>query len=360
MLTETPKAASRVEVLDRLRSLCEERGLERLALDLGELSEVVQDDLLELEGELGELRGGERLSERAAAHLLAQGGKRLRPLCVLLAAHVGTGTSRRAIDLAVAAELVHNATLLHDDVVDLATERRGQAAARAEFGNAASIFAGDWLLIEALQRVRRAAVPGTLDRLLEVIAAMIRAESLQLECRGRTDTGRERYLEIADGKSATLFGWALHSGAAAGGLDEAACSALAEFGRHLGLAFQIVDDLLDLTGEPSATGKSLFTDLREGKMTFPLIVALERDDRSRSLRALLEELLQHVAVGQTPPLERCLDVQRHLHRSGAVAESRALAASAVARARACLEVLPACAATRALATVADATVHRRS
>jgi octaprenyl-diphosphate synthase len=359
MLTETPNAASRVEVLDRLRSLCVERGLDRLALDLGELTEVVQDDLVQLESELDELRGGEGLSERAAAHLLAQGGKRLRPLCVLLAARVGSGSSRRAIDLAVAAELVHNATLLHDDVVDLAAERRGQPAARAEFGNAASIFAGDWLLIEALQRVRRAAVPGTLELLLEAIAEMIRAESLQLECRGRSDTRRDLYLEIADGKSATLFGWALRAGAAAGGLDAAACAALADFGRHLGLAFQVVDDLLDLTGEPTATGKSLFTDLREGKMTFPLIVALERDGRARSLRARVEEVLRFVEIGQPPPLELCREVQRQLQQSGAVAESRALAASEVARARQCLAALPESAATRALAAVAEATVHRR-
>jgi octaprenyl-diphosphate synthase len=356
MWTETPNATSRVEVLDRLRSLCLDHGLERLALDLGGLQGVVQGDLVQLESELDEVRGGERLSERAASHLLAQGGKRLRPLCVLLAARAGSGEARGAIDLAVAAELVHNATLLHDDVVDLASERRGQAAARAEFGNAASIFAGDWLLIEALQRVRRAAVPGTLDLLLEVIAEMIRAESLQLECRGSLDTGRGAYLEIAEGKSATLFGWALRAGAAAGGLGPAACSAFQEFGRHLGLAFQIVDDLLDLTGEPVVTGKALFTDLREGKMTYPLILALER---SGELRACVEEVLRFVEVGQEPPLELCRAVQRHLHQSGAVDESRALAASEVARALECLETVPQSDATRALARVAEATLHRR-
>jgi octaprenyl-diphosphate synthase len=356
MLTETPNATSRVEVLDRLRSLCLEHGLERLAVDLGELTGIVQDDLVQLEIELDELRGGERLSERAAAHLLAQGGKRLRPLCVLLAARVGSGSSRSAIDLAVAAELVHNATLLHDDVVDLATERRGHVAARTEYGNAASIFAGDWLLIEALQRVRRAAVPGTLDLLLQVIAEMIRAESLQLECRGRLDTRREVYLDIAEGKSATLFGWALRAGAAAGGLGPAGCSVLGDFGRHLGLAFQIVDDLLDLTGDPAVTGKALFTDLREGKMTYPLLVALERDEE---LRAHVERVLDHAKLGQEPSLDLCRVVQRRLHESGAVAESQTLAAAEIGRARACLAALPASEATRALELVAEATLHRR-
>jgi octaprenyl-diphosphate synthase len=352
MLSELVKTADVPDVLVRLRELCTARGLDGLASSLSDLGELVAADMGQLEEELLLVRSERRLSERAAAHLLETGGKRVRPLCVALSSRVGSGFSPAALDLAVAVELVHHATLLHDDVVDLAPARRGRPAARLEFGNAASIFAGDWLLIEALRRVRRSGVDEALDSLIETIAAMIDAESLQLELRGRLDTDRVSYFEIAEGKSATLFRWAMGAGGRAGGLGPEHCSALEEFGNHLGLAFQVIDDLLDLTGKSKETGKALFTDLREGKMTYPVIVALER-------RPELGSLLQSVIDGgETPELPLVAAIRDLLHLSGAIEESRACAADRVERARGALRRLPKSEATAALAMVAESTVRR--
>ena len=127
--------------------------------------------------------------------------------------------------------------------------------------------------------MREARVADTLERLLDVIEEMILAESLQLERRGQVDTSIEDYFQIVEGKTAVLFQWACFAGGRAGGLDDEACAHLDGFGRHLGVAFQLVDDLLDYDGDAEQTGKSLFTDLREGKLTHPLLVARDVDRR---------------------------------------------------------------------------------
>src|SRR5688572_15627343 len=146
----------------------------------------VTHELRDVERALEAVPRGERIVQRAAHHLLDLGGKHLRPMCVALASKVGTGFDARACELAVAVELVHTATLLHDDVVDLADTRRGRAAARVVYGNAASIFAGDWLLVDALRRITNAS-PELVAPMLAVIEEMILAESIQLERRGRID-----------------------------------------------------------------------------------------------------------------------------------------------------------------------------
>lgn len=350
-LSADETAPQRAEVLRRLHGVCREPALAPLAARLDELAALVHADLAELECDLS-IPEGPRAVQRGARHLLALGGKRLRPLCLALAARAGAGFDAKVRSLAVAVELVHAATLLHDDVVDLGDTRRGGPSTRALYGNAVSIFAGDWLLIEALRRVRSAAVPGTLERLLDVIEEMILAESLQLEARGRLDTDRELWERVARGKTAALFRWAMFSGARAGGLSDAAAAALEQYGLHLGIAFQAVDDLLDLSGDPRATGKALFADLREGKMTYPLILALERDPDAapvvrRALDGSGDETLAYSAVAAI------------LERTGALQDCRALAETHAALAVEALARLPSGPAIDALATVAFAVVARR-
>ncbi|MEM1247142.1 MAG: polyprenyl synthetase family protein [Acidobacteriota bacterium] len=348
MLSDVAKTIEMPEVMGRLRDLCEERGLGELARNLEDLGRWIADDLVNVERELQEIEPHPTsLVEKAGTHLLGVGGKRLRPLCVVLASRVGSGASRSVLDLAIAVELVHNATLLHDDVIDVADQRRGRSAARVEFGNAASIYAGDWLLVEALRRVDAAGVPGAMSSLLETIAQMIDAESLQLENRGRIHTNRDLYFEIAEGKSATLFQWAMLAGALAGGLGVAEAAALQEYGRKLGIAFQVIDDLIDVAGDPAETGKALFTDLGEGKMTFPLIVALEREP---SLGAALEAAAQ----GHGDPQEIVAAVQR----TGAANYSRELAEELVEQAVVALEALPQSPTRSALTMLARSTIYR--
>ena len=277
------------EVLVRLRDLCIDGGLSGLASTMEELVGFVRDDLAAVENELAALSTRGTLVGGAGADLVHLGGKRLRPLCVVLASRVGVASRSAVRDIAVAAELIHNATLLHDDVVDNADRRRGRPTARVELGNAASIFAGDYLLIEALQRVQRAGVPGVMEGLLATIAEMIRAESLQLENRGRLDTSEELYFEVARGKSAALFRWALGAGASTGGAPPEVCAALEAYGESVGVAFQLIDDLLDLVGHHSNTGKTLFSDLSEGKVTYPLITVLDREpELIDTIRAIAE------------------------------------------------------------------------
>lgn len=348
------ETTERANVLDRLRDVCDSRGLGGLSSRLGALAALVHPDMRLVDADLADLPRGRTAVERSATHLLDLGGKRLRPMCVALTSRLGDGFGPAARQLAVAAELVHAATLLHDDVVDVGDVRRGAPAARTVYGNAASIFAGDWLLVDALRRVRRARLPDVLDRLLAVIEEMILAEALQLEGRGRPRVGRRTYFRVVEGKTAALFRWAAYAGGRAGRLSVEDCERLSAYGLHLGVAFQLVDDLLDYAGEASATGKALFADLREGKTTYPLILALERD---AALRALLEHHFHELSELPSAVTER-------LHAACAapdvVVPCRDLAQHHAERAIAALDALPAGPARDALATVALATVHRNT
>lgn len=269
-------SAPGTDVLGSLQDVCTERSVDALADRLAELRGWIAGDLADVETDLRAVETADTPMHRSAHHLLALDGKRLRPLCVALAARAGTGFGPAARLLAVAAELVHSATLLHDDVVDLGDRRRGSDAARVIYGNAASIFAGDWLLVEALKRTRAAGLPDVLDRALDVLREMLGAEALQLAARGRLRQDSQEYFKVVEGKTASLFRWAMYAGARAGGLSSAACEALEAYGGRLGVAFQVVDDVLDVAGDPAVLGKGLYTDLREGKMTYPLLLAAER------------------------------------------------------------------------------------
>lgn len=351
---EAPRVHSTgIDLLARLESLCAGRGLDSLAHGLHELVAFVGYDLAAFEAEFTRLPRDPRLVGRSATQLLDLGGKRLRPMCLALAARLGSGFDQRALDLSVAAELVHSATLLHDDVVDLSDSRRGAPTARAIYGNAASIFAGDWLLVEALRRVHGCQLPHLMVELFDTIEEMIWAESLQLECRGQLTISRDVYFRVVEGKTASLFRWAMRGGAAAGGVDTASADALGEYGRHLGVAFQAVDDLLDLTGDTATTGKELFTDLREGKMTFPVIVALERE---AALQPLIQKLIdEDEGAFSKADAAQVVDI---LRVTRAVEDCLALARERSAAAVSSLDGVDDGPSKRSLVTIAEALVDR--
>jgi octaprenyl-diphosphate synthase len=350
-------------VLDRLANISGARGAVDLRQRLAALARWVRVDLAGFEAELATLPRGARVVHQAAHHLLDLRGKNLRPLCVVLASRFGEGFTPRARGLAVAVELVHTATLLHDDVVDVAERRRGQPAAAVVYGNAASIFAGDWLLVAALRRISATGVEGLLDKMLEVIDEMIMAESLQLERRGRVVADRDEYFRIVEGKTAALFRWAMLAGARCAGMTGEQEAVLAKYGVHLGVAFQAVDDELDFASSPgvnpgpstsgSATGKDPLADLREGKMTYPLIVALEREP---SLRARLEAVLGE----DTPNRIELAAIANAVRATGALQATRELAEQHVQLALETLAALPAGTARESLETVALASLERTS
>lgn len=358
-------------LLVRLTSLCGAHGALALAEKLASLAAFVGPVLSRFESVWRTLPSERDRVTRSANTLLLLKGKRLRPICVALAAHLGSaGFSERALQLAVAVELVHAATLLHDDVIDVAELRRGRPTARTLYGNAASIFAGDWLLIEALRRVRCSGFLPLLDGLLETIDEMIEAEALQLENRGRLNASLSDYFKVIEGKTAALFRWAMRAGAVAGGLPEEQETLLMRFGTHLGTAFQLQDDILDITGEPEVTGKPRFADLREGKLTYPLLMALEyAPELLTHLQVMLDVEQRRAQAGEGGDVGSSADsgdaeaqalaaVTRALRESGAEALTRARAAEEGARALACLEAFPASAARQCLETVVAATLSR--
>ncbi|AKT40200.1 polyprenyl synthetase family protein [Chondromyces crocatus] len=343
------------DVVATLGDVCAARGLDALTARLAALQTLLAGDLAEVEAALAVVaKNGGTPAHESARHLLELGGKRLRPICVALASHVGSGFTPAALTFAVAVEMIHNATLLHDDVVDLGDRRRGADTARVVYGNAASIFGGDWLLAEALCRVQAAGVEGVLDRMLVVVREMVTAETLQLAARGRVRTSTSEYFKIVQGKTASLFQWAMFAGGRAGGVGTRECEALESYGGMLGLAFQIVDDVLDFAGDPEATGKDLLTDLREGKMTYPLLLAVERDP---GLADELEANCRGDEVSVTPEIAR--RIGRVMSEGGVVQDCLALATRMCRDAAQSLEILPASQARSALQDVALATPLRR-
>ncbi len=316
-------------LLGRLAAVSEARGPFVVTSRLRELEAWIADDL-------AALPRGDSLERLAACHQLDLSGKLLRPMLVAMASQLGRGFGPEACHAAVAVELIHNATLLHDDVIDLAERRRGAPAARATYGNAASVLAGDWLLVEALKRIQRCGEPGLLDRALATIEEMVTAEALQLENRGRVNVEEEEYFRIIDGKTAALFRWAMFAGATTGGLPSDQRSTLERYGEHLGVAFQLADDLLDVSGDPASTGKAAFTDLREGKITYPLLLVLKRDE---SLKREVERLLERETDAPLPaPL--CRRLKQRLMATGSVNDCRTLARAFADKATACLTQLP--------------------
>ncbi len=259
---------------------------------MAEVVRAVGPELVEVEKLLAESsRTGASPGTEAAAHLLGAGGKRIRPVALLLSASIYAKPTRRTHELAAVAELVHGATLLHDDVVDDAPERRGQAAARTVWGNAVSVLGGDLMLTHALARCYEAGNSLIFEHLLRTLRTLVDGEIVQLRGRTALDLRAETYFHIANAKTASLFDWATTSGARSAGAPEEHALALGRFGVNLGLAFQLVDDVLDYAGTSEVTGKALFADLREGKITLPLVYALESDPR-------LEVLVKAVRAGE--------------------------------------------------------------
>jgi octaprenyl-diphosphate synthase len=293
------------------------------------------ESLLELEAQL--TRATEDAEEKlraAARHLVSAGGKRVRPMVSLLACGACGGELRAAVPYAVAAELTHSATLLHDDVIDDAPERRGQAASRVVWGNAVSVLSGDWLLTRALEIVsaepaRSAALPP----LLATMRRLVEGEVLQLSFRGGFRATEKDYLDIVVGKTASLFGWASAAGAWAAGVTGKIPAALVRFGEGVGIAFQLVDDALDYGADPALLGKRLGADLIEGKATLPLIRACEAEPA-------LRERLAGVVDGSTDVHAAAGEVIEVVKRVGGVDAARALAREHTRSALAALEEVP--------------------
>lgn len=235
-----------------------------------------------------------------SGHIVAAGGKRLRPMVTLAAAHAAGGANPATHALAAAVEFIHTATLLHDDVVDESDLRRGKPAAKAIWGNSASILVGDFLFARAFMLMVRTDNLEILNILSQASAVIAEGEVRQLAAIGKYDLPTEEYLAIVEAKTAALFEASARAGAlSSGGAGYA--ENLAHYGKNLGLAFQIIDDALDYGGTTSVIGKSVGDDFREGKMTLPVIIARRRGseedrvfwDRALNVQTQEDEDLSH-------------------------------------------------------------------
>lgn len=271
------------------------------------------------------------LVRQVAEYIVGGGGKRLRPALLLLTAGATGYRGTEHHTLAAVVEMIHTATLLHDDVVDESEMRRGHATANAEFGNAASVLVGDFLYSRAFQMMVRLSRIRVLEILAETTNAIAEGEVLQLMNAGDVDLGESAYLEVIQRKTARLFEAAARLGAVLGAAPPEVEDALARYGMHLGTAFQLIDDVLDYSGDAQAIGKNLGDDLAEGKMTLPLIRALAMGSAEDAA------VIRHAIGGGG--LTDFAPVVAALEHTGALAYARERALDEVRRAAECLAVV---------------------
>jgi octaprenyl-diphosphate synthase len=272
------------------------------------------------------------LIPQLAGRIIAAGGKRLRPMLTLATARMCGYRGSRQVALAASVEFIHTATLLHDDVVDASDLRRGLATANAVWGNKPSVLVGDFLFSRAFQLMVEDGSLKVLDILSRASAVIAEGEVLQLVTSNDITTTEEDYLRVVDAKTAELFAAASRIGAVLGERSETEERALEAFGRNLGIAFQLVDDVLDYSAREIELGKSIGDDFREGKITLPIVLAIRAaDERERQFwRRTLEQLDQHDG-----DLERAIET---LRRHGTLAATVARAALYAAEARRALAI----------------------
>jgi len=254
------------------------------AINGKEIFELLRDDLAAIEREFGRdtVSNVPAITE-IGEYLRAGGGKRIRPLLLLLSSKLFNYEGRGAVRLGAVVEIIHTATLVHDDIIDEAQTRRGRPAANTQWGNSKCVLAGDWLYMQAFKIAVQERNFRILDTLIELTQQMVEGELLQMEKLGKLLSLQEHF-DLIYRKTACLFSVCMRMGGILGRATQEEEDRLAQYGRHLGMAFQIVDDVLDLTASESILGKPVASDLREGKVTMAVIHALERCEPAEKKR----------------------------------------------------------------------------
>jgi octaprenyl-diphosphate synthase len=319
-----------------------------------EVFDLLRDDLAAIEREFGrDTVSGVRVVTEVGEYLRAGGGKRIRPALLLLATRLFGEAGRSAIRLGAVVEIIHTATLVHDDIIDEAQTRRGRPAANTQWGNSKCVLAGDWLYMQAFKVAVQERNFRVLDVLIDLTQQMVEGELLQMEKLGRC-VSEEEYLDLIFRKTACLFSVCMRLGGIVAGATPEQEEALGAYGRDLGMAFQIVDDVLDLTASEDVLGKPVASDLREGKVTMAVIAALRKCTSEE--RALIEVVLRERAF-KTVGHHQIVQV---LHRYGAVETAMARAASFAASAAKAICNFPDSEIKRALLWMPEFVVARNS
>src|SRR3954454_15505886 len=274
------------------------------ALTAREIFDLVQDELVEVEKHISaESVASVDAVTAIGQYLQSSGGKRLRPALLLISAKLAGRAGTAAIHLGAVVEMIHAATLVHDDVIDAAFTRRGRPSTNVKWGNHTCVLAGDWLYMQAFQIALRERNFQVLDLLISLTQMMVEGELLQLERIGEIDVTEADCMELVDRKTACLFSVCARLGAVSAGADPSVQERLGDYAWNLGMAFQLVDDVLDFTAREKTLGKPVGGDLREGKVTLPLVYALERATPDE--RALVETIL-HDRSYENVPFKRIL------------------------------------------------------
>src|SRR5580704_5240890 len=264
-----------------------------------EIFDLVREDLALVEREIGlESIASVDAVTYINQYLQSGGGKRLRPILVLLCGRLFGKTHPGLIRMAAVVEMIHTATLVHDDVIDIAKTRRGRPSINVVWGNHTSVLAGDWLYMQAFHVALRERNFAILDVLITLTQMMVEGELLQLERIGKIGVTEADYMELIDRKTASLFSGCARLGALSNGAEETSEARLGEYAWNLGIAFQLIDDILDFTSREKILGKPVGNDLREGKVTLPLIYALETAEPEE--RKLVETVLTDGNYDQVP------------------------------------------------------------
>jgi len=292
------------------------------ALSAREVFDLVRDDLKLVETEISrESVASVDAITAIGQYLQEAGGKRLRPSLLLLSSKLIGDGGESAIRMGAVVEMIHAATLVHDDVIDAAETRRGRPSTNVQWGNHTCVLAGDWLYMQAFQIALRERNFHVLDLLIGLTQMMVEGELLQLERIGRIGVTEADCMELVDRKTACLFSVCAKLGAIVAGADSQTEERLGEYAWNLGMAFQLVDDVLDFTAREKTLGKPVGGDLREGKVTLPLVYALERasaEERRIVERVLADRHYQNVPLGQILALiEKYRGIERVRERAQA-------------------------------------------
>jgi octaprenyl-diphosphate synthase len=323
------------------------------ALTAREIFDLIQQDLEQVERKLtAESVASVEAVTAISQYLQSSGGKRLRPALLLLAAKLAGGSGPVAIQLGAVVELIHAATLVHDDVIDAAETRRGRPSTNVKWGNHTSVLVGDWLYMQAFQIALREQSFQYLERLIGLTQMMVEGELLQLERVGQIGISEADCMELVDRKTACLFSVCARLGAMAAHAEPAVQESLAEYAWNLGMAFQLIDDLLDFTARAKTLGKPVGGDLREGKVTLPLVYALEQATPEE--RRLVEKILEQRSYAEVP-FTRILEL---LEKYRAVERVRERAQTFTDKARTLIAGFPESPYQRALLAVTELVTER--
>jgi octaprenyl-diphosphate synthase len=331
---ETRQGTADISPVERLHAL--------VASDMGATDRLIHE----------RMGSGVVLIPDLARHLIDSGGKRLRPLLTLAAAKLGGYTGVAHIRLAAAVEFIHTATLLHDDVVDESSLRRGKVSANIVWGNKPSVLVGDFLFSRAFQLMVDTGSLRVLDILSGAAAIIAEGEVLQLKSANNLGVTEEDYLRVVSAKTAALFAAAAEAGAVVASQTPQQIAAMRDYGQNLGIAFQLVDDALDYSGRQALMGKSVGDDFREAKVTLPVILAYAR--ATAAAAKFWNRAIETGPQGESD-LDRAITL---VEETGAISETMARARRYADQAREALSPLPAGEVRSALADIADFCVER--